>query len=229
MTDRDFVTEHSRFEFDDAAYLLGALDADATAAFEAHLAICPLCQDSVADLGGVPAVLARADLSAWEEEAPPDSLLPRLLAEVTADRRRRVWRTAGATLVAACLAGALLVGATAIWHDNHRSSQTLAMQSVVTGATDVSATVKLTATGATTRIDLKCGYRSGGNYPAGGSTPSYRMVVFNRLGQQMDLGSWTPAPGGELEIARTSPWARPNLTKIEGSDSQGDPVLRLLL
>ena len=33
----ELATEHARFEFDDAAYLLGALDAGQRQAFERHL------------------------------------------------------------------------------------------------------------------------------------------------------------------------------------------------
>jgi anti-sigma factor RsiW len=49
----------------DAAYLLGALDADERLAYEAHLAICQRCQAGLAEISAVtppngPAILAVA-------------------------------------------------------------------------------------------------------------------------------------------------------------------------
>ncbi len=46
-----------------AGYLLGALDPDEVAAFEAHLTGCPACRQELAELEGLPAML--------EQAAPP--------------------------------------------------------------------------------------------------------------------------------------------------------------
>ena len=55
------------------------------------------------------------------------------------------------------------------------------------------------------------------------------MIIFNRRGQQADLGRWTPLPGEDVQIARTSPWQRQNISRIEIADDQGQTVLRLSL
>jgi hypothetical protein len=226
-----FAAEHARFEFDDGAYVLGALDEADRVAFEHHLQTCPLCQDSVAEMRGLPAVLEKADVTGWEPEPPPDTLLPRLLRQVSASRQRRVRRAVLGGLVAACLAAALLVGGFSLWHSSHQP-QAFAMQSLGPNPGDVYATISLTGSGANTRIELHCGYHADAtaSYPAGQTAPSYRMVVFNLHGQMRDLGSWTSEPGNDdIVIARNSPWSRQNISKIEVSTTNGGPILRLTL
>ena len=41
------AADHSRFQDDVGAYLLGALDDDERARFEAHAAVCHVCQDEI--------------------------------------------------------------------------------------------------------------------------------------------------------------------------------------
>ncbi|MEO7260359.1 MAG: zf-HC2 domain-containing protein [Jatrophihabitantaceae bacterium] len=222
------AAEHARFEFDDAAYLLGALDLEQRQAFEQHLARCPICRDRVADVGDLPPVLARADVSAWEPEFPPDTLLPRLLRQVTASRRRRAWRISSLAVAAACLLALLATGGVLGWQHAHRP-QTLAMQPVGPNAAGVHATVQLTGSGSSTRVKLACGYSAdSGSYQHDPAT-SYRMVIFNRRGERVDLGSWTPQPDEDVQITRTSPWPRQSISLIEVSDDHGQTVLRLRL
>ena len=51
----------------DAAYVLGSLSGNERREFEAHLATCPRCSAAVAELSGIPALLAQ--LTADEVEA----------------------------------------------------------------------------------------------------------------------------------------------------------------
>lgn len=221
------AAERARFEFDAAPYLLGGLDDTERAAFEQHLLGCASCQDSLTELSALPPLMARADVTGWQPEAPPDTLLPRLLRQVAASRRRRAWRPIAAGIAAACVAALLLVAGTVTWQHTHQP-RALLMQAVGANPEAVRATVVLTRSGSGTRIQLDCGYRGAASYPDG-SAPSYRMVVFNRLGQMRDLGSWTPQPGEDVRIARDSPWSRQNLSRIEVSDDRGTPLLRLTL
>ncbi len=226
--DAEVLAEHARVKFDDGAYLLGALDEEQSQAYRHHLMRCPLCRQQAAELAVLPAVLARADVSAWHPQAPPDTLLPRLLRQVAASRRRRTWRTAALGMAAACLVALPATGGVLGWQYAHRP-QTLAMQSVGPNSAAVHATVQLVSSGAGTRVKLDCGYSAArAAYPAGGA-PSYRMVIFNRRGQMADLGSWTPQPDEDVQIARTSPWTRQNISRIEVSDARGQTVLRLSL
>jgi hypothetical protein len=224
----DFAAEHDRFAFDDGAYLLGALEPADRLAFERHLRSCPTCQQSVAELAPLPAVLERVDpatLNGLEVGPVPESLLPKLLAEVHRHRGRRALRTAATGFLVACLLAGLAFGGVRYWTDTHRP-QTLVMQAVGPDAAGIYATVRLLGDGADTRIQLDCGYynRATAIYP---DEQFYRMVVFNRAGMMRDLGSWTPQPGEDVEITRDSPWRRQALSRIEISDSNGGVVLRL--
>lgn len=220
--------EHARFEFDDAAYLLGALDAERRQAFERHLTRCPICSDRIAEFAALPQVLSRADFSAWFPEPPPDTLLPRLLRQVTVSRRRRAWRIGSLVAAAACLLALLATAGVLGWQHTQRP-QTLVMQPVGPNAAGVHATVQLTGSGSGTRVKLVCGYSDGsGHYPPRPYT-TYRMVIFNRGGEMVDLGSWAPQPDEDVQITRTSPWPRQSISRIEVSDGQGRPVLRLRL
>ncbi|MDQ1745442.1 MAG: hypothetical protein QOE23_3781 [Pseudonocardiales bacterium] len=228
--ERDQVlgAEHAEFALDDAAYLLGALDPERRSAFERHLARCQVCRDRVAEFGELPTVLARADSSAWQPEPPPDTLLPRLLRQVAASRRRRARRIAGLALAAACLLALLATGGVLSWQHAHQP-RTLAMETVGPNSAGVHATVQLIPAGSATRVKLACGYPShGSSYPYDHAV-SYRMVIFNRRGDRFDLGSWTPQPDEDVQITRTSPWPRQNIGRIEVSDDRGQTVLRLRL
>lgn len=228
-TELDAVTaEHARFEFDDAAYLLGALEPEQRVAFERHLLGCPICRDRIEEFGDLPQVLARADISAWEPESPPETLLPRLLRQVTASRRRRAWRAGALAVAAACLLALLATGGVLGWQHAHQP-RVLAMQPVGPNPAGVHATVRLAGSGSGTRVTLVCGYPGGhGSYPRA-RVPSYRMVIFNRGGEWMDLGSWTPQPDEDVQITRTSPWPRQSIARIEVADDRGRTVLLLRL
>ena len=226
----DFAAEHARFAYDDAAYVLGALDPEDRRAYEQHLASCPICHESVSELAGLPAVLERVDpasLDTLDTDPVPESLLPRLLAEVGPHRRRRTLRIAAAGFLAACLLAALAFGGISIWTDSHHP-QVLVMQPVSPDAAGVHATVRLLGDNTATRIRLDCGYL--GN-PSGEPAyePSYRMLVFNRAGARVDLGSWTPQAGEDVQIVRDSPWRRQALSRIEITDTSGEVLLRLSL
>ncbi len=224
----ELAAEHARFEFDDAAYLLGALDAERRTDFERHLARCSICRGRIAEFGSLPQVLSRADFSAWVPEPPPDTLLPRLLRQVSASRRRRAWRIGSLAATAACLLALLVTGGVLGWQHTHRP-QTLVMQPVGPDSAGVRATVQLTGSGSDTRVRLVCGYSDGsGHYPRRTYT-TYRMMIFNRAGEMVDLGSWAPQPDEDVQITRTSPWPRQSISRIEVADGQGRTVLRLRL
>jgi anti-sigma factor RsiW len=76
----------------DAAYVLGSLDAAERREFEGHLAGCASCQSAVAELAGMPGLLAQVppgevlamDHAGMEElDDPPVSLMPLLPAETS--------------------------------------------------------------------------------------------------------------------------------------------------
>ena len=93
-----------------SAYLLGALEDDERAAFERHLASCPVCQDDVAQLRAAADALPRS----VEQYAPPPSIKQALMDEVGRGRARPKRRWAFALerprFALAAVACALLLG-----------------------------------------------------------------------------------------------------------------------
>lgn len=226
----DFAAEHERFAYDDAAYLLDALEPADREAYEQHLASCPTCHDSVTELAGLPAVLQQVDPAGLDtlDDPVPASLLPKLLAEVDRRRHRRTLRIATAGFLAACLLAVFAFGGVRIWSDTHRP-QVLVLQPVGPEAVGVHATVRLLGGNTDTRIQLDCGYSTAAAIDYPNYQPSYRMVVFNRAGAMRDLGSWSPQPGEDVELVRDSPWRRQALSRIEITDTSGEVLLRLSL
>ena len=87
----------------DAAYVLGSLSPADRREYETHLSVCPLCNQAVSELSGMPALLSKLDggtvaaMGADDLTAAPN-LLPSLLSEVHRRRRhvRMVTWTSGA-------------------------------------------------------------------------------------------------------------------------------------
>src|ERR1700761_6543692 len=79
----------------DAAYVLGSLSPADRREYEAHLSVCPLCDQAVGELSGMPALLSKLDGdtvaamgSTVDRAAMVPNLLPSLLSEVQRRRRR---------------------------------------------------------------------------------------------------------------------------------------------
>jgi anti-sigma-K factor RskA len=95
-----------------AAYALNALDRDEERAFEAHLATCSLCQESVAAFSTTTASLGYAAPAA----APPPELRARLLDAARAERSNVVTlRSRRSATVVAAVATAAAVAFAVLW------------------------------------------------------------------------------------------------------------------
>jgi anti-sigma factor RsiW len=100
------------------AYVVGALDPAERCMVQAHLDGCPACRDELAEIAGLPGLLAHLTADEVEAGAPAASsaLLDRLLGAVAAERRRTVrarWLAAVAAAVVlgvGALAGVTLTG-----------------------------------------------------------------------------------------------------------------------
>jgi anti-sigma factor RsiW len=104
-------------------YVLGAIDPAERALVDAHLATCKDCRDELADLAGLPALLAKVNpdevsrisaddaVGADASEQPPDELIGTVRDLAEARRRRSRWRylsaAAAVVLIAAGLFGGL--------------------------------------------------------------------------------------------------------------------------
>jgi Putative zinc-finger len=217
------------FEYDDAPYVLGALDERDRVAFEQHLRGCGACSERVRTLRRMPAALgaltpqqAEQEFGAGADAAPPDSLLPRLLTQARRERRRRRWYVTTLAAAAACLLVATVLLATL------RSSPAstpaghpVAMQPVAASAITATADVRSVAWG--TRIELHCTYDAA--YP-GGST--YQLVVEDRNGQRDTLGSWALVPGRQTTYTAGTAVPVSQIREVVVTDAEG-PVLQLTL
>jgi hypothetical protein len=108
------VSTHDDYSDWDAAYVLGALPVAERREYESHLAACAACRVAVAELAGMPGLLAQLppgevlamDLDGGSDLQPPASLMP-LLPEVPVESARRRWLTPLAAAAAALLIGGL--------------------------------------------------------------------------------------------------------------------------
>ena len=106
------MSSHDDYADWDAAYVLGALPVAERRAYEAHLAGCAACRAAVAELAGMPGLLAQLppgevlamDLDGGADVQPPASLMP-VLPVAPAESPRRRWLVPLAAAAAALLIG----------------------------------------------------------------------------------------------------------------------------
>ena len=210
----------------DAAYLLGALDADESLAYEAHLATCMSCRASLAEISVVPPLLAGLDESVLEAPtaavpAPvPDALLPGLLRAAAQERARRRWLTTGLGLFAAACAIAMIVFLGPGTSGPKPAPR--AMTALV--ATRVSATIALQARPWGTEIDLTCWYQRGAAEPAG---DQYELVAHSADGRTFDLGSWRLEPGQRVSFTSGTALRAAQLRELQITEPDGPAILGL--
>ena len=207
----------------DAAYLLGALDADERLAYEAHLAICRRCRAGLAEISAIPSLLAGLDesvFSAPPEAAPtpvPDTLLPRLLQAAGRERARRRWLATGLGLLAAACAIALIV--IVVPSSSGPKPAPRAMAALV--ATPVDATIALQPSWGS-EIDLTCWYQRGAAEPP---SDRYELVAHGADGATYDLGSWRLAPGRKVIFTSGTAVTGTQIKNLQITQPNGPAIL----
>ncbi|MFV8263742.1 anti-sigma factor family protein [Mycolicibacterium peregrinum] len=215
----------------DAAYVLGALESSERREYEAHLDGCAQCRSAVAELTGMPALLAMLDLDdvlALESEEPDPPLRPEVLqsvlAKVSSGRRRSRWVTTAAVGVAAALlALGVVVGIRPEVFGLHsgseqQSAQMLAMSKV--SDTPINASIALTSYSWGTRIDMACSYGSWGKQDA--PPQNLGMMVIGRDGSRNEVATWiglsgaTALPSGNTQMPMSDIAAVQLVTSPEG-------------
>ncbi len=225
----------------DAAYVLGALTPEDTAAFEAHLATCADCRQAVDELTGLPdllsqvppaeAVAATAPTSRDTNDASvavPDTLLPRLLDEVARSRTRRRWGVAAVGLAAAA---ALIVALVAVWPSSNPPTNRPVAMTAVSASVPIHATAQFDDRSWGTLIRLRCTYDAAtrGHYPAGGTSTSYSLVVTDTNGRTEQIATWKVVPGRVSTVEGSTGLHEDEIAAIQVRSSQHAPVLRLRL
>lgn len=220
----------------DASYLLGALSASDRREYERHLVGCAACSAAVAELAGLPGLLAKVPADEIESliESPPipvpDTLLPRLVRSVA--RRRRRSRTlvavsiVAAALTAAAAASAIVLAvplgypgvglATPGASASALSATSVVLDRVVPGP--LSADVRLVAEGWGTRLEMNCRYDATASTPSGyrtGEGAGYAMFVTDAAGRSMQVATWTASPGSTVEPSGTTSLAVADILSID--------------
>ncbi|HYR14107.1 MAG TPA: zf-HC2 domain-containing protein [Mycobacterium sp.] len=209
----------------DAAYVLGSLSSNERREYEAHLASCARCRSAVAEISGIPALLAMLDLEdvrALDEEAPETpplrpEVLESVLDKVRWRRRRSRWLTSAAVGVAAALLAVGLVIAIRPeivgleTYTPQESAQGLAMAKV--SETPINASITLTGFGWGTRIDMACTY---GDWGQSGSPPqNLGMVVVGRDGSHTQVATWLGLSGGTALPSATTPMQKDEIAAVQ--------------
>jgi hypothetical protein len=217
----------------DAAYVLGSLSASERRAFESHLATCPHCSAAVAELSGLPALLAQLDaeeVEALDDPAAEPPLRPEVLDSLLQKvewRRRRTRRFSVITLAAAAaiLAVALVV---AILPGIRGQGGDEPMVSAVTmskvAQTPINATVTLTGFGWGTRIDMVCTY---GDYASRGqaTTENLSMVVLSHNGTQSEVATWVGVNGATALPSGSTTMPKDQIKSVQLVDTDSRAVL----
>jgi anti-sigma factor RsiW len=190
----------------DAAYVLGSLSPADRREFEAHLSVCPLCTQAVAELSGMPALLSKLDsetVSAIDQTAEPPAMAPNLLPSLLSAVRRRRYRTRLMTWSSAAAAAVLLtigafVGITSIASHPPTSQTAQSPQASVSalpmaqiGTKALASTVSFSSQAWGTVIDLRCVCLA----PVYAHHDRLAMVVVSRDGTHTQLATWVADPG----------------------------------
>lgn len=210
-----FATGPCPYEMDDGAYILGALAPAERAEFERHLAGCPPCRDSMAQLAVLPGLLGRLDPAAARPSATaPPSLLPRVLAAVRAKRAARRRRRLFALIAGVVLAvsGVTAVAVATQLDESVRIATEVAYRpmTVDAGNTRVDAEVGIQEQQTGTLVAVRCLY-----YGSADRTWHVWLVVFTGDDEAEPIGSWVATGGTPVEVTAVTHFAPDEIVRIE--------------
>jgi Putative zinc-finger len=224
----------------DAAYVLGSLSPTDRLEFERHLPGCESCRRSVAELAGLPGLLARVPVEQVEAPVPfeplPATVLPALVAVVRREQRRKtVLVMLGAAAAIAVVA--LGVGALQAARDDGRvpeaaptsASPTVAPAQPMDVVHDygMRADVSLTPVGWGTKVLLTCSYPEPDGDYGDGHAYEYRLVAFTGDGKSDKVMTWTAVPGKTMSLPGSTAAVLDDITHVEVQSEHGRTILRL--
>jgi hypothetical protein len=220
----------------DAAYVLGSLTSSERREYEAHLETCERCRSAVAEISGVPALLAMMDLEdvrALDDETPETpplrpEVLDSVLDKVRWRRRRSRWLTSAAVGVAAALLAVGVVIAIRpeiVGLEIYTPEETTqAMDMAKVSETPINASISLTGFGWGTRIDMACSY---GEWGQAGTIPPQNlgMVVVGRDGSHTEVATWLGLSGATALPSATTPMQKDEIAAVQLVSSDNGKVL----
>jgi anti-sigma-K factor RskA len=230
------VLDGDRYLTWDAAYVLGSLSSTDRREYEAHLATCQRCRAAVAEVNGVPALLAKLDyedVRALDDEQPDTpplrpEVLGSILDKVRWRRRRSRLLTSSAVAVAAALlaVGLVIVARPEIvgLQTNAPATTAQALEMTKVSETTINASISLTDYGWGTRIDMACSYGDWGQ--SGNTEPqSLGMVVVGRDGSQTEVATWLGLSGATALPSATAPMQVNEIAAVQLVSSDSGKVL----
>lgn len=229
-TPDDVAAEHERVAEWDAAYVLGALDAEDRRAFERHVAVCDRCREAVADLAGMPPLLALLPADEVPRGASDETSADVVDLGAVATRLRRGqvrWRWTAAAVAA----GLLVVGGGAGWAVSSAvstdgggsvSAAATTWSLAPVGGSGVTAQLTLDPVAWGTRLSWSCHYpegatpASGGPYVAAGTGgATYALVVLDRSGRATTVGTWAATGTGATGLHASTSLAKQDVEGVE--------------
>lgn len=219
----------------DAAYVLGALSPEDRRAYEDHLAGCAACRSAVAELAGVPGLLAKLppeeaallvaaepvppDGGAPVDEPPPPTLLPGALRIARARRRRRaLGMLAVAAAVLVVLGGVVTLGLRGAHGPQHVGFAQVTPSTLI-------AVADLVPIAGGTEVRVQCAYGEEGD-PRSDTEGVYAIDVVDRFGNREQVKDWPVRPNKLMRPTGTTSWPISRISEVEIRKGGGEVVLR---
>lgn len=226
-------TDADEFAQWDAAYVLGALSPEDRREFEGHLAGCPACQQSVAEVAGLPGLLTQIsleDAAIWSEaqtaepsSLPPGTLLPQLISRVRSRRRRVITAVVGVAAGLGLLLGGMGIGLAAQGLPDPSDSERLAFS--VVNPSSLTAVVDVSSVAGGTELQVECQYGEAGQVLPGREYPEYSIVVVDRSDRSSRLKDWHARPSKVMHPQASTPLKRSQIKRIEIRRADTDETL----
>ncbi len=228
------VLDGDRYLTWDAAYVLGSLSSAERREFETHLETCERCRAAVAELSGVPALLAKLDFEDVRalDESQPDTppLRPEVLGSILDKvrwrrRRSRLLMSAAVAVAAALLAVGLVIvirpEAVGLQTNAPQAAPGLEMTKV--SETPINAAITMSGYGWGTRIDMACTYGDWGQRDA--PPQSLGMVVVGRDGSRDQIATWLGLSGATALPSANTPLQMNEIAAVQLVSSDSGQVL----
>jgi anti-sigma factor RsiW len=204
------MSEHDELRGWAAAYVLGALEPDERARFEAHLGSCERCRAETTELAPLPGLLARVDPADLDRPSidVADAAASRARTEVASLRRSRMrWRLLGTA--AAVVAIATVAAATWIDGDDEAAATPLEVES----ALDLEAWAAVTERSWGTEVAVGCD-----DIP---ESDWYSLHAFATDGRSEQAAAWGPSDEHHLVVSGATSIPLEELDRIVVTDARG--------